>query len=376
MNGPRTLTLAPNARPHRIGPLRRWYQQKLERWLYGRAPDLQPLTLTQRRIYILPTVAGLGFVATLLTMLLVAINYDLALGYAVVFLLAGVGTLGMGQTCRNLAGLTLVPGHADNALAGETLHVTLYARHSRNEPRPALRFNVADDGMACAPVDISLQAAGEVKVTLRITGLQRGPFRLPPIRVESRFPLGLFRTWTIWRPPIAALIYPAPAYPAPALPPLAARGQIRRTTQTRHPWTGEDDFAGLRQRTPADPLRHVAWKIAARRDGIEIATPELLLKHFHGTEAGEQWLSWDDARPECDDHDDPAAGQEACLSILCAWVLAAERRGVPYGLRLPGEDIPPDLGPAHREACLTRLALFGLDTSASAPWDTSAGAAS
>jgi uncharacterized protein (DUF58 family) len=39
-------------------------------------------------------------------------------------------------------------------------------------------------------------------------------------------------------------------------------------------------------------------------------------------------------------------------------VLAAERGGLRYGLRLPGAEIAPDQGAAHRAACLQALALY------------------
>ena len=50
-------------------------------------------------------------------------------------------------------------------------------------------------------------------------------------------------------------------------------------------------------------------------------------------------------------------GTEARLSRLCAWVLAADRLGIEYGLRLPAMEIPPSSGPAHRRHCLEALAL-------------------
>jgi uncharacterized protein (DUF58 family) len=53
-----------------------------------------------------------------------------------------------------------------------------------------------------------------------------------------------------------------------------------------------------------------------------------------------------------------ALGLEAGLSRLAGWVLAAERGGVHYGLRLPGAEIAPGRGDAHRRACLEALALY------------------
>jgi uncharacterized protein (DUF58 family) len=55
----------------------------------------------------------------------------------------------------------------------------------------------------------------------------------------------------------------------------------------------------------------------------------------------------------------PAAlGLEARLSRLTGWVLAAERGGAHYGLRLPGTELAPARGDAHRNACLEALALY------------------
>ncbi len=45
------------------------------------------------------------------------------------------------------------------------------------------------------------------------------------------------------------------------------------------------------------------------------------------------------------------------LSRLTAWVLMAERLGLDYGLRLPGREIAPDQGAAHKARCLEALAL-------------------
>ena len=51
-----------------------------------------------------------------------------------------------------------------------------------------------------------------------------------------------------------------------------------------------------------------------------------------------------------------AAGWEHKLSRLCAWVLQADRLGLRYGLRLPGLEIAPGSGEAHKRRCLEALA--------------------
>ena len=54
----------------------------------------------------------------------------------------------------------------------------------------------------------------------------------------------------------------------------------------------------------------------------------------------------------------PGLDVEARLSQLCRWIEDAHAAGQAFGLELPGVSIPPNIGPAHRQRCLTALALF------------------
>ena len=49
---------------------------------------------------------------------------------------------------------------------------------------------------------------------------------------------------------------------------------------------------------------------------------------------------------------------EPRLDQISQWVLKAEGDGRQYGLRLPGVQISPAQGDAHRRQCLEALALF------------------
>ena len=50
--------------------------------------------------------------------------------------------------------------------------------------------------------------------------------------------------------------------------------------------------------------------------------------------------------------------QEARLSRLTAWVMAAERAARPFALSVPGTSLPGAQGREHRHNALTALALF------------------
>src|SRR5690242_8829811 len=97
-------------------------------WLRGRrstwrerttARDRGEVELNQRRVYILPTRAGLGFAALLLALLVGSINYSLGLGFGLTFVAAACALVDMVQTYRNLAHLHLRPGRASAVFAGE-----------------------------------------------------------------------------------------------------------------------------------------------------------------------------------------------------------------------------------------------------------------
>jgi len=296
----------------------------------------QPIVLTRRRIFIMPTASGLLFAAVLFVMLLGAINYDLALGHALVFLLAGIGLVAMIHTFRNLFALRITPGRAEPVFAGELARFTVHLENTHRQARCALEFAFGKN----EAVSISVAAAGQASVDVPCLAPRRG--RLDPGRItlSTPYPLGFFRAWSTPHPPFSCLVYPQPIA-APLPPPGAAAHDGQRDGEQ-----GEEDFTGLRLRRPSDSPRHIAWKAVAR----DIDHRPLLVKEFAGGAAPELWLDWSSTPAD--------SGIETRLSLLAGWVLAAEQSGAPYGLRLPGLALEPDHGDAQRDACLEALALY------------------
>ena len=307
-------------------------RQRLFRW---QSDGTAPTRLGQRRVFILPTGAGLLFAVALVVMLIGAINYTLALGHALVFLLAGIGLTGMVHTFRNLHGLTIAPGRCEPVFAGETAHFQLILGNDRMTPRLALELE-AEPGAA---IRTDIPAGEIVRINVPLIGRQRGWLALPRVRLWSVYPLGLFRAWSYLQPEMRCLVYPAPLpSPLPDRSPSLAGGEQGSEG-------GEEDFAGFRHHQPADSPRHVAWKASAR----DTDRP-LLVKQFAGGAEGELRLDWQLI--------DPALPTETRLSLLTGWVLAADAQGCSYALRLPGSDIAGGFGEQHRRRCLEALALY------------------
>ena len=95
-----------------------------------------------------------------------------------------------------------------------------------------------------------------------------------------------------------------------------------------------------------DTMRQVVWKKVAK-------SGELVSRETAGSASRALWLDWADAQP-------PARGAdvELRLSRLAAWVIEAERAGIAYGLRLPGQPGTLGQGDAHRRAALDALAAW------------------
>lgn len=309
---------------------------RLLNWFYGFAPpERGAVLLRHRRVYIVPTRLGWMFAAALGLLLLGSINYALALGFVLTFVLAGLGLAGMVHTARNLALLSVSAGRVEPVFAGHAAQFRLHLDNRAPFDRPAILVR----HLACGAQLVVHVAAGAVAdAALAVPAARRGRLALGRVMLETRFPLGLFRSWSYVEPDAGCIVYPRPE--RSALPPAnvyASAGTARALAP------GNDDFSGLRGYQRSDSPRHVAWKVFAHSDS-------LLTKQFSGDAAAELWLEWGQLPASLD--------TEARLSRLTGWVLAAERSGARYGLRLPGHDIAPSRGDAHRAACLQALALF------------------
>ncbi|NUZ05010.1 DUF58 domain-containing protein [Piscinibacter koreensis] len=315
-------------------------RQRFRRWWQARVPLTDSQLLTQRNVYILPTRAGFMFALTLVVLLLASINYQLNLGYLLTFLLAGSGIVSMHLTHATLRGLTLHLRPVAPAFAGApaVLDVVL---SSPDRERFGIGLRVLDAPLSTLSW-IDVPARGQAALQLRFVPEQRGLQQLPALTAETRFPLGLFRAWTVWRPASRLLVYPRIEADAPKLP--AARALAGGPGHARQTQGGE--IEGVRAYRRGDPLKLVAWKKAAQ--ALETGS-ELVSRDTSASARHELWLDWADCA---------GLAPEARLSRLTAWTLAATRAGADYGLRLPGREIAPDAGDVQRRRCLEALALW------------------
>jgi uncharacterized protein (DUF58 family) len=312
-------------------------RRRFRAWWQARLPLSDTMTLTQRNVYILPTRAGFMLGLTLTVLLVGSINYQLNLGYLLTFLLAGCAVVGMHVCHATLRGLTLVLLPPAAQFAGASAPLSVVLGNERKSARYGIGVAVLDATHEdhWSWTDVPAQGMATVQVAFRPQ--RRGLHRVPPLTAETRFPLGTFRVWTVWRPAAQVLVYPAPELQPPPLPPgepRAGSAAVLRVSQ-------QGDFEGVRAYRRGDPLKLVVWKKAAKSD-------ELVSRDTTQPQRVELWLDY---------HQCGVADHEARISRLAAWVLQADRLGQAYGLMLARERIAPASGEAHKRRCLEALAL-------------------
>ena len=324
-------TAPPAVRPSFFDARGRW-----RAWWDARRLPRERHVLTQRNIYIVPSRAGLMFGVVLMLLLVVAINYQLSLGFALTFLLAGSAAASMQMTHGSLRGLTLHLKPLVPAFDGDAAVLELVVTNP-GAARMGVGFGL-DLGVRPVPLAYAeIPAQCQVSVHLGWLAPHRGLHALPVVRVESRYPFGLFRAWTIWRPAGRQWIYPRPESPTPPWPQVeAAQGDDRPAARAG----AGTEFEGVRAYRRGDTLRQVVWKKAAR-------TGELISRETAGAVQRELVLQWQQAQ---------GMDTEARLSRLAAWVVAADAAGHRWGLALPNAELAPDNGAPHRHAALRALA--------------------
>jgi uncharacterized protein (DUF58 family) len=322
-----------------VTDLRSYFQRRFNRWLDRRIPSERRVLLDRRRIFILPSPAGFIFLGVVVLLWLVATNYQNNLVFAFAALLGSLFVVAIFHSYANLAGLQLFVDRVEPTFAGHKACVRVVVEQGgRERVRDDIRLSFAGS----SPVVVTLAEPGtSTGAELFVPAPGRGWLTPGRLRVESHYPLGLLRVWTRILPECRGLVYPKPVAGKPQ-PPGGGGGEGDGVSRQG---SGADDFVGLEKYRPGDSLNRVAWKQQAQGRGM-------LTKHYGEAVASSQWLDWDTF---------PGLGREARLSRLCHWLLAVSEGDQPYGLRLPDGEIPPALGPRHRDQLLARLALFEVE---------------
>lgn len=272
--------------------------------------------------------------ALLATMLIAGLNYNsnLALGFA--FLMISMALVTMHHCNRNLLRLSIDVTPEVDAFAGREAVFEFAVRNESSIDRRDIEIRcMSATGMG------SVAAMEDESIAVIVPVAQRGVTAVNQFELRTYYPFGWFYSWTYVQGSLTVYTAPSPGG-SKTLPSAGGQGNASHS-ETR----GDEDFSGLRAYEPGVPLKHMAWKVLAR--GGEAA-----VRSYSSLAAKPEWLEWSSVA---------GLDVEARLSQLCLWVLECDAAQRPYGLRIPGKEIAPSGGAAHRFACLRALAAFGTD---------------
>lgn len=315
--------------------VRSFFRKRWQIWLDQRLPRVKQTRLTQRNTFIFPAEEGLAYLVVVLLIFIGGINYENSLMLGTAFLLASLFLVTIVSTYLNLAGITLAVARAEPACVGDLAFVEVILVSTKTH-RYGLNVMLGEFRES-----VNLAPDVHTPVMVPFEALKRGKGFPPRILVESRYPLGLIRAWT-W----VAFDQYAVIYPKPVRCELLAGGEgvqgKKHTVRQQH----DEEFAGIREYRPGDPLKSVHWKQYAK-------SGDLFTRYREGATASTLVLTFESV---------PGPGIEAKLSQLTWWAKELNAKNIPFALKIPGINISVAAGPSHLYRVLNAIALFGLSS--------------
>lgn len=319
--------------------LARAVKKKWQGWIERRIPASNKIKLSQRSIFIVPSLVGVFFSLLLVLLLVTASNYQNSLIFALTFWLFSIAISAMIFTYKNLSGLIIKTSHAVSGFSGSPVEIPIRLQ-GELKSHQGLMLSWPQKDIAAQIISTEVDRASEKEIAIPYILGKRGYLKTNRIRIESRYPFGLYKTWTWLRLNTFGVVYPKPMY----IPFILSEGDGQDEGDNTSKSLGNDEFLGLRSYQAGDPMKHIAWKYLAKGKG-------LLTKEYDNQALSLRWLDW---------HSLQGKSVEERLSYLTGWVLQAESEGRSYGLILPNVRVQPDSGDKHREQCLRHLALFNI----------------
>ena len=310
----------------------------LTSWMKKRFPKIREITLNLRTIFIIPTTTSLALLVAVILLFLMAVNFQNSLVYALSFWLIALIVVAILFTYRNLSGLTIRAVQSAPCFAGEKAVFSLRVSCRKSQPKLAIFLGWKNEDIT----EVNLEHTQSEEIKLSHSTAKRGWFIAPKVNIFSRYPIGLVIAWSYAALNMKSIVYPKPILQDGVEQTHSNDGEAAEGQELVN---GTTDFSGIREYQAGDAPKHIHWKTYAK-------TGEVFTKSFVDYASHDLWLDWDSLN---------LTGIEIKLSHLCARVIACDQENLTYGLKTPSKIIQPATGEAHKNTCLTALALYGLD---------------
>ena len=286
---------------------------------------------------IYPTAGFAGLLFVLGAMWYAASSQNNTAVYLLFFASTAVFLVSIPHTLINLAGVTVTLESVQPAFVGQEVSLPLEIMNDSRATRHGIELTLSGSNSERKRIDY-IPADRAARVTLRFPARQRGEHDVGTLCLTSAYPFGFIRFLKEFAPSQTYIVYPKPAGDVRLPSTFVHRRDGRPLTE---PGEG-DDFAGVRTYVHGESQRHIDWRAVARGQ-------PLMTKQFAAEAEGVVYFDFSALH---------FANVEERLSQLALWIIEAERARRPYGLRLPGNEIPPAIGQPHFHQCLLALSLY------------------
>lgn len=242
-----------------------------------------------------------------------------------------------------------------DSIAGDSvrLHYTVINRSKFFPLFAAMISEIHDDdhprGQFESAAVLHLGPKQRKKFTGVFVPASRGRHTVRHIRLSTRFPFGLLQKSLIFECPRSMMILPYQLAIKPELV-RVVHGQGEEVHKRTDASGVSSEYWGLREYTPGDPKRSIAWKQSARHRKL------VVIEHAQPI-ASKLWV-W-----IANDQSDSILAERS-IAIGASLITHAAKRGVPIGLWAPslGVRIIPGTGKAHTMRCLRALGMIDLES--------------
>ena len=184
------------------------------------------------------------------------------------------------MACKTLRGITFQRRIPQTIGAGDTIDIQLDLKSSKR------KSFLAQVGSRCLEIDETIRhllpksqlrkktvpltcwylpRGGEATLAYRARLLERGVYRLGPIRLSTGFPLGLLRHTCIMDEGDRIVVFPRVGRLLPAFDRMFRQLQLGTRGDPLHRDRATGDFHGLRDWREGDSRRVIHWRSTARR---------------------------------------------------------------------------------------------------------------
>jgi len=219
------------------------WRRRIQIWQDRRQPPVSSEQLSQRNVYILPSSKSVGYSIAIILLWLIGTNYENNLVLALSYLLMALYVSVIHATHRNLSGLCVEISDSSQVFAGESVDIQLKLTNSAKRARYRLRFRW--DGTEGTTVDVSEQEQTTLELSLPTE--KRGWLIPSRLHIETTYPLGILRAWSLPQLRAPMLVFPKPV----AIE--ATSGDSATGAEGQASTPGIDEFGGLESGAIVEP---------------------------------------------------------------------------------------------------------------------------